>query len=229
MELLVTTFLAGIAALAQPCVAPLLPAYASLLLNTPEEGVPRMQLRPVVLALLGFVLFFVLLGAGASSLGQVFQGSRDAFRIVAALVLIGSAVLQLLRIYGVRIPAIPGIRVKKVTLPDTVGFLTGILLAITWLPCIGPQLGFALFAAGNRDSLGQGMLLLGIFALGLFLPLVLIALIISRFQIKPRVTHTVRMVALFIQVALGIIFLLDLTSILAIPYVWFVQLFGGRV
>ena len=60
-------------------------------------------------------------------------------------------------------------------------FVMGLAFAFGWTPCIGPILATILALAATRDSLGDGVLLLGIYAAGLGLPFILAALGIGRF------------------------------------------------
>ena len=55
----------------------------------------------------------------------------------------------------------------------------GIAFGAGWSPCIGPILGSILLLAGNTTTLGQGVLLLVAYSLGLGLPFVLAALFVQ--------------------------------------------------
>jgi cytochrome c-type biogenesis protein len=54
--------------------------------------------------------------------------------------------------------------------------LFGVIFAAGWTPCVGPTLGAIIGMASLRDTFAQGTLLLLVFALGLGLPFVLVAL-----------------------------------------------------
>ena len=54
--------------------------------------------------------------------------------------------------------------------------LFGVVFAAGWTPCVGPTLGAIIGMASLNDTFGQGTLLLVVFALGLGLPFVLVAL-----------------------------------------------------
>ncbi len=49
-------------------------------------------------------------------------------------------------------------------------FVIGVAFAVGWTPCIGPILGSILAYAGTRETLGQGILLLALFSIGLAVP-----------------------------------------------------------
>jgi len=65
------------------------------------------------------------------------------------------------------------------------GFFGSILMGMTfssgWTPCIGPILGSILVLAGTGNSVGEGALFLGAYALGLGVPFFLSALAVNRF------------------------------------------------
>ncbi len=57
----------------------------------------------------------------------------------------------------------------------------GVAFASGWTPCVGPILGSILVLAGTGESVGEGSLLLGAYALGLGVPFFLSALAVGRF------------------------------------------------
>jgi cytochrome c-type biogenesis protein len=57
----------------------------------------------------------------------------------------------------------------------------GLAFAFGWTPCIGPILATILALAAARDSLGEGVSLLAIYAAGLGLPFILASLGVGRF------------------------------------------------
>jgi cytochrome c-type biogenesis protein len=61
------------------------------------------------------------------------------------------------------------------------GFLMGFAFAFGWTPCIGPILAGVLAIAATKQTVGQGVLLLGFYSAGLAIPFLLTALGIGRF------------------------------------------------
>lgn len=55
-------------------------------------------------------------------------------------------------------------------------FLMGIFFSAGWSPCVGPTLGVILTLAATGESLGQGVLLLAVYSLGLAVPFLIAAL-----------------------------------------------------
>ena len=76
-------------------------------------------------------------------------------------------------------------RERRVHIDPTVGAgmgrsgALGLAFGAGWSPCIGPILGSILLLAGNTTTLGQGVLLLLAYALGLGLPFLLAALFVQ--------------------------------------------------
>jgi cytochrome c-type biogenesis protein len=59
-------------------------------------------------------------------------------------------------------------------------YLLGLAFAFGWTPCIGPQLGAILSLAAQEASIARGSLLLGVYALGLGIPFLLVAAFFPR-------------------------------------------------
>jgi cytochrome c-type biogenesis protein len=59
--------------------------------------------------------------------------------------------------------------------------LVGIAFAFGWTPCIGPILGGILAIAGSKNSVGEGVVLLAVYSLGLGIPFLLTSLAINQF------------------------------------------------
>jgi len=57
----------------------------------------------------------------------------------------------------------------------------GVAFAFGWTPCIGPILAAILAVAGAQETVGQGALLLFVYALGLGAPFVVAAIAMERF------------------------------------------------
>jgi len=100
------------------------------------------------------------------------------------------------------------------------GFLLGFAFALGWTPCIGPILTFVLAIAAMRDTVGQGVLLLTFYSLGLAIPFLLTAVLIGRFlkfyQKFRKHLHTVEVLSGVLLLAIGaLIFVNGLTYLSA--------------
>jgi cytochrome c-type biogenesis protein len=56
----------------------------------------------------------------------------------------------------------------------------GAAFAFGWTPCIGPFLGSALLLGANTDTVGQGMVVLAFYSLGLGIPFLLTSLLLTK-------------------------------------------------
>src|SRR5439155_642641 len=57
----------------------------------------------------------------------------------------------------------------------------GVAFGAAWTPCVGPILGAILTLAAAQASVGQGVVLLGVYALGLAVPFLITAYALDRF------------------------------------------------
>jgi len=131
----------------------------------------------------GFTLVFVLLGAGASAVGNLFRSQQ------VWLGRIGGVLVILFGLYllGVLRPAFL-MRERRIDLArKPLGYfgsgVVGFTFGAAWTPCIGPILGAILTLAATREGLGSGVGLLGVYALGLAVPFLLTALALDRFLV----------------------------------------------
>jgi cytochrome c-type biogenesis protein len=155
--------LAGFVSFLAPCVLPLVPGYLSAVsaVDADKLGQPGTARRVVVASVpfvLGFTVFFVLLGVGASLVGGSLLGDQFLLEKVAGFVLVvfGLAFMRLLpwpeRLLGAGLLA--GARSRGSRL------LLGGAFAVCAAPCIGPVLAATLVLAGSSDTVAQGALLL---------------------------------------------------------------------
>jgi cytochrome c-type biogenesis protein len=89
--------------------------------------------------------------------------------------------------------------------------LVGIAFAFGWTPCIGPILGGILAIAGSRQRIGEGVLLLAVYSLGLGIPFLLTSLAIDRFfaaakRIRQHY-HAIEVTSGALLIAIGVLIL----------------------
>ncbi|MCR9158399.1 MAG: cytochrome c biogenesis protein CcdA [Rhodobacteraceae bacterium] len=178
--------LAGLLSFFTPCILPMVPFYlcymAGISMNElkGEEDVPRGIAWNLVLSAclfaLGVTTIFVLLGMGATAVGQAFADYREPFRYVAAIVLLAFG-LHFLGV--VRIPILyREARVEAKTEPTTLvgAYVMGLAFGFGWTPCVGPALASILMIAGGMGDIYQGGLLLFVYGVGMTAPFVIAAL-----------------------------------------------------
>ena len=187
--LFVTALAAGMVSFASPCVLPLVPAYIGFITGRSAEELQGAQGRARVRILtqgvafvLGMALIFALLGASASVLGQtLLQNQERLYQIGGVLVVIFG--LQMLGI--MRIPLLArSARVTDVS-PNVQrshlgAFAMGLAFGAGWTPCVGPFLAGLLGLASQQQTVGAGVLLLLVYALGLGIPFLLAGLAVNR-------------------------------------------------
>lgn len=213
---LFTALIAGVISFASPCVLPIVPGYLSFItglglsdLTSSENrsSVLRIAFQNSMLFVVGFSLIFVLLGASATAVGNLLREHLDLLGKISGIVII---VLGLHMVGLVKIPFL--LYEKKVQAgakaPGTIrSFLAGVFFAFGWTPCIGPILAGILAIAASRDTATQGMILLGVYSLGLGVPFILSALFLNKFfsafsKLKSHV-HKVEVAGGVILVGIG--------------------------
>lgn len=184
-------FVAGVASFASPCCLPLVPAYVSYIVGTTPHDSPsarRVAIRQALAFVLGFTLLFVTLWASVGLIGYVLRDYVGIMRQIggAILIIMGLHVAGVVRISALyRQVGVPTNRLLNgspaggtitVLAPSYVrSILFGAVFAAAWTPCIGPILGGIIGLASMSSSVGQGTILLIVFALGLGVPFVLVA------------------------------------------------------
>ncbi|MBU3259407.1 cytochrome c biogenesis protein CcdA [Roseovarius sp. PS-C2] len=177
--------LAGLLSFFTPCILPMVPFYlcymAGLSMNElrgEDDIAPGAQKRLVVSAVffaLGVTTIFVLLGMGATALGQAFAQWRQPLSYVAAgiLLLFGLHFLGILRIPLLYREA----RMESSAEPTTIigAYLMGLAFGFGWTPCVGPALAAILMVASGMGSLAEGALLLLVYGLGMTAPFIVAA------------------------------------------------------
>jgi cytochrome c-type biogenesis protein len=177
---------AGFISFISPCVLPLIPGYLSFIsgVSVAELGGAEKRgenLRKVAFSslifVLGFSAVFISLGASATAVGKFLLSNKIGLfnRFAGALIVIlGLHVAGIIKIpflnYEKRFHA----RSKPLGILGT--FLIGVAFAFGWTPCIGPILGGILGLAANQGTVGQGMLLLTFYSLGLGIPFLVTAI-----------------------------------------------------
>ena len=176
---------AGLISFLSPCVLPLIPGYISYIsgssLNELIEK-KNVNLFPIILFTIGFSIVFIIFGAASTFLGKVLLQNSYELRIIAGLVII----ILSLHIIGV-------INLKFLNYEKRIQtnisknlfspILIGMAFAFGWTPCIGPILGSILVLASTEESLGQGILLLSFYSIGLAVPFILSGYLIQKFLI----------------------------------------------
>ncbi|MHB8643479.1 MAG: cytochrome c biogenesis CcdA family protein [Gaiellaceae bacterium] len=174
-------FAAGFVSFISPCVLPLVPGYLSTVsgvsfeaISTRERGIGRQVALASALFFAGFLLVFIALGASASVIGTLLIEQRVWLNRVSGglIVLFGLALLGVGWSGGLG-PSWTE-RVQSAARRRGGPLALGVAFAFCWTPCVGPILATILTVAGASASLQSGVLLLGVYGLGLAVPFLLV-------------------------------------------------------
>ena len=187
MEIFVS-FGAGLLSFLSPCVLPLIPGYISYVSGQSLQEViksKKINPFPLILFCCGFSTVFIIFGASASLLGQLFLKNSETLRVLAGVIIVIFS-LQLIGI--INIPYLnfekrfDARESKNVFFP----YIIGLAFGFGWTPCIGPILGSILALASIEDTLARAILLLIFYSLGLALPFILSGYLIQRFLLLSK-------------------------------------------
>ena len=182
---LTLAFLAGVISFLSPCVLPIVPPYLAYmsgisLSEATDNNKAVSVFLPAVFFVLGLSTVFLILGFTASALGTVFLSYQDVLITISGFLVMGFGLhfLGILRIGFLE-------REARFDASSQNGsafgaYVLGLAFAFGWTPCIGPQLASILTLAASEGSVARGTTLLGVYALGLGVPFLLVALFLSR-------------------------------------------------
>lgn len=189
---LVTAFVAGAISFLSPCVLPLVPGYVSYIAGRPLTEVTTngsLACRLPILGLglcfvLGFSTVFVLLGASATTLGQLLLAYRYELNIVGGAIIILFGVLLI----GLARPAwlMRDFRFHAALAGGSPlsAYILGLAFAFGWTPCIGPILGAILTVGATSATASDGVALLAVYSLGLGVPFLIAALFTDQLMFR---------------------------------------------
>lgn len=171
--------LGGLLALLSPCSALLLPAFFAYSINSASRLLARTGIFYA-----GLATTLVPLGAAGSYAGRLFYGHRDALVLGAGwlIIVLGAAQIVGLGFASRRIAALSG-RIRPTTAVSV--YALGAVYGLAGF-CAGPILGSVLTVAAVSGSPAYGGLLLAVYALGMAVPLFLLALVWERFELGRR-------------------------------------------
>jgi cytochrome c-type biogenesis protein len=183
--------LAGVLSFLSPCILPMVPFYLCYMagismaeLRSDATIAPGAQRRLVLSAVafaFGVTTIFILLGIGATALGQVFREWLRPLSYVAAgiLFLFGLHFLGILRIPFLYREA----RIEAKMEPSTLlgAYVMGLAFGFGWTPCVGPALAAILMVASGLDTIWRGAALLFVYGAGMTAPFVLAAVFAKPF------------------------------------------------
>lgn len=228
---LLGAFVAGLLSFLSPCVLPLVPAYLSFISGVSvdvlrgegeiDQGkVRRKAMIQSLWFVLGFSLIFIALGASATWFGQWLLLHMASLAKVAGIVIVvfGLHYTGLIRIPFLMVDT----RLNAANVKSTSGLgalLLGSAFAFGWTPCIGPILGAILAMAGMQGQVGEGMMLLVMYSVGLGVPFLIAAYATNAFlnwsQRFKRHLHTVEILSGVLLMIVGLMIFLGSFSVVS--------------
>jgi cytochrome c-type biogenesis protein len=215
---LVVAFSGGLLSFLSPCVLPMVPVYLASLYG-PEffDAGKRIRFQVIFHSLsfvLGFTVFFTLLGAIAGFTGNKIIPDYSLLADIAGgfLIAFGVIILASYKVSWLNYEKRLSPRLGKTT-GYLRSFLIGAAFSLGWTPCIIWQLGGILAIAATQERAWEGAYLLVIYSLGLGLPFLIIGVafdylmpIVKRIQ---RYTSIIRLVSGLLLILIGILILTD--------------------
>ncbi|MFF3269589.1 cytochrome c biogenesis CcdA family protein [Streptomyces chrestomyceticus] len=206
-------FLGGALALLSPCSALLLPAFFAYSLSSPG----RLLARTGVFYL-GLATTLVPLGAASTAASRLFNGHRDLLVAVGGWVVIAMGVAQIFGLgFAFKRAQQAAARITPRSAVST--FLLGCVYGLAGF-CAGPILGAVLTVTAVSGSPVYGASMLAVYALGMALPLFVLALLWDRFSLGSRGwlrgrefgvgklrLHTTSLVSGLFFIGIGVLFL----------------------
>ncbi|SEK53798.1 cytochrome c-type biogenesis protein [Roseovarius azorensis] len=179
---------AGIISFLSPCVLPIVPPYLAYMSGVSLDDLSDSSanrtraLVPALFFVLGLSTVFLFLGFTASAIGTIFLQNQIYFNTIAGILVMG---------FGAHFVGVYRIgfldREARLEAGDRGGksfgsYVMGLAFAFGWTPCIGPILGAILSLAASEASVTRGTALLGVYAIGLGVPFILVAVFLRRLQ-----------------------------------------------
>lgn len=207
-------FIAGIISFTSPCGFVVLPTFFSFLFKERKKAVLM-----TAFFCIGLVLAFTLLGVAAALLGSFINEFKEPFAVISGAIFILLGVMTFLNKGFTWFQFKLDHHKAKNAMGMTV---LGFFFALGWTPCVGPVLSGILLLAANSSTILTGTSYLIFYALGVSLPLLILALLSDKFDLankswirgkmftfklfgKEIITHTYNIISAIILIFIGIV------------------------
>ena len=232
LSLILPVLFAGMVTSLLPCTLPILLGFLGILAGTEEQNLKKgILLKRTFFFFLGLAAVFIFFGTAAGFFGQLTSTTLFLTVTVKSIVTkVGGVFLIILGLFLLRVLPLPGFlnKVKSFKIPKWLSVennhgpaLLGGIFATGWSPCIGPVLAGIFILAGDSETVLQGAALFGTFALGIAIPMFILAYFYSEIiELMPkysgRITKIASVIGGIILITLGILFLTGSEGILSI-------------
>ncbi len=165
-------FLAGVFSFLSPCTLPILPAYFAFTFQARRDRVVLMTIA----FFLGLATTMIAVGASATALSRILFSNLTALTTIGGMIIIAFGVMSILG------KGFTGAKLLDRPTASVAGsYLYGATFALGWTACVGPILGALLTLLATQGiAIIQGAVLAFIYALGLGMPLIVMATFFSR-------------------------------------------------
>ena len=177
-------FLGGLLSFASPCVLPMVPIYLSMItgysikeLQNKDFSI-RAVFVPLALFVAGFTSAFVLLGATATTVGDLLSRNYVMFKRIVGILLVIWGVMLL----GFK-PAFfyRSFNINRGGGGSRIGiFVMGVAFGLSWSPCVGAILVPILSMAALKETLLAGIFLLFCYSMGIAIPLAVVSIALAK-------------------------------------------------
>ena len=172
-------FLGGVLAILSPCSALLLPAFFAYAFTSKQQLAAR-----TLVFFLGLACVLVPVGVGAGNLGGLLTQHRGTLITIGGWAIIALGVYTFLG-FGFNIPVLSSLASRVRGSGWVSVFLLGAVYGFAGF-CAGPLLGAVLTTAVVGGNPAYGALVMALYALGMTVPLFLMALVWDRWDIGSR-------------------------------------------
>ena len=167
-------FIGGILTFTSPCGFVVIPTFISYLFKERK----RAMFMTAVFSL-GMTIAFILFGIIAGMLGNFFNFYKETFAMISGLILVMFGIMMVFN----KGFSIFDFKIKHEPNHSWSVFFLGFFFAVGWTPCVGPILGGIIILAAGTGSMINGALLFGFYALGVALPLMIVAYLSDRYDV----------------------------------------------
>lgn len=223
-------FGAGVLSFVSPCVIPLYPAFLSYITGMSVEEVSknnsmlnRKSMIHTIIFLLGFSAVFILLGFGASFVGEFLKTNENIIRQIGAILII---------FFGLVITGFFNfeflMKNKTITFKNRPAgyfgtFLIGMAFSLGWTPCMGPILVAVISLVGTSPE--TGVILMISYVLGFAIPFLVLSFFVGKLSIIKKHSGKIMKIGGYIMIFVGVALFFDwvakFTSFLAGWFGWF--------